>query len=483
MTQDFTLRPTKWPAIMGLGIAIQSWLPTLPGHRLHPNVTGGLVAMQIPYGLAWLLQLTQSKEQLGAHGHRARMVLATTALALMGFGLLMTLSRGAWLALGIAVGGWTVWKVARRLGLPQWISALLSALVLIGGGIALAALMSRAGLSVVATENQTEEISSLTSRLELVQRASSLVQDYPFTGLGLGRFTMVYSSYVLLIPVGFIVHAHNQLLDLALEQGLIGLAAWLAAVGRIGWDLWRYRGVKAGAAWRTGTGLSLAVMLLHGLVDDTLYGSRGALLLFVPLGMAVLACRYSGPKPQRQPVQIGSYRLRAGLAAPLALIPLAGIALIWQNQLLAAAYANLAAVGQTKAELGVYDHPQHQIQDTVRREVDLSRPMALYQRALSHDPDDGTTNRRIGQIALSLGQYELALEHLTRARAAEPRSPATQQLLGEALITNGRVEEGAKLWDELANDHGQLWARQTWYYRIEDQQRLKWFNQVLEGRE
>ena len=46
---DFTV---KYAALVALGRTLQGFLPTLPGHRLHPNVVGGILAMMVPFSAA-----------------------------------------------------------------------------------------------------------------------------------------------------------------------------------------------------------------------------------------------------------------------------------------------------------------------------------------------------------------------------------------------------------------------------------------------
>ena len=60
----------------------------------------------------------------------------------------------------------------------------------------------------------------------------ALAGDYAFTGSGLGSAMMVYSTYAMILHVGFISHAHNLFLQIALEQGLPGPAGLPGAVGR-----------------------------------------------------------------------------------------------------------------------------------------------------------------------------------------------------------------------------------------------------------
>ena len=82
----------------------------------------------------------------------------------------------------------------------------------------------------------------------------------------------------------------------------------------------------------------------------------------------------------------------------------------------------------------------------MRREIDLSSPIANYEQALALNSNNATANRRLGQIELSLGDYEEALSHLLAAYEMTPWDNATRQLLGEAYIVNGQVDDGAALW-------------------------------------
>ena len=163
---------------------------------------------------------------------------------------------------------------------------------------------------------------------------------------------------------------------------------------------------------------------------------------------------------------------------PLVVLAIMALAVGVLPPLRAAFYANLGAVGQTRAELSLYEWPTYPIQDAVRREIDLSAPVAQYEQALASDPRNATANRRLGMIELSLGEYEPALAHLTKAYAAEPGNQTTRQLLGEALIVNGEVDEGAALWSTVDNAQGQLAARQWWYEHIGEAQRAEWMRQA-----
>jgi tetratricopeptide (TPR) repeat protein len=256
-----------------------------------------------------------------------------------------------------------------------------------------------------------------------------------------------------------------------LEQGLLGLLAllWLLATA--------YWPNQQAASWRQPALASLAVLLLHGLVDDVFYGGDGAgiFLLFVPFALLARPAETSGPTAQNtSALKQAGPRLPSFLGPVLALLALAALLLLpsWQ----AALQANLGALAQTRAELAVYDWPEWPIQDALRRSsgIDLAPALAHYQTALARNPANATANRRLGQIELSLGQYEAARKHLEAAYAVAPDQRATRQLLGESYAVGGEVERAAALWRTVDTRQGQLQLRQWWYEHIGESQRAAW---------
>jgi O-antigen ligase len=477
VTHDWQAQPAKIAAVTRLGQALQAPLPEIPGDRLHPNVAGGIMAAMLPFAGWAVVQAWQGIRRDSASRRVVAglaLLLGIALLALTLLGLIMTTSRGAWLALGGALllaglwllAGWLSRGSARR---RAWLFPALLALLL---AVALGVGSLWPG-SPLAIFDLLPGRNMAFNRAALFERALTLARDYPLIGAGLGGFRMLYSTYVLLLHVGHTNHSHNLYLDVAIEQGLFALLvlAWMGMLfARAAWRALsgphhKGRGALVAAA------LSLAVILFHGLVDDPLYGSRAVLFMFVPLAFAVPFLK----RPARRRWQRWLYVL------PLALLVLA-LDMILRGPLLSLVYSNLGAVHQSQAELSVYSWPEYPGQDAVRRQVDLSRPVAEFERALELDPDNATANRRLGMIALSLGEYDAALRYLEAARAVEGRSMTVQQLLGEALIVNGRLEEGQALWAGVSNEVGQLDRRFRWYRHIKDQERMEWIRQAIDNR-
>jgi tetratricopeptide (TPR) repeat protein len=441
-----------------------TWQPDFKGYRLHPNQVGGIIAAFVP------LQVFG----LGARKHsRLLSWVAVPLLSLSAVGLLLTGARGAWLALAMIAVSWVLCLLHRRLASrgsidpPPPLSNNLRFVILVLGGLVifLALLLTPSGDWLQGIDN---------GRVNLWHNSLDLAGDYPFSGLGLASYQMPFSSYVLLLHVGYLSHAHNLLLDLWLEQGLPGLLAfaWLliAAV----------RPNQPKSYWRQPALTSLTIIFLHGLVDDAFYGydGLGILLLFVPLALLVRPVARSGPASRlaATPVQPGP-RLAPFLWPMLVLSALAGLLILpaWRAEL----QANLGALTQTRAELSVYGWPEWPIQDALRRssEIDLTPALAHYRAALAQNPANLTANRRLGQIELSLGQYEAARQHLEAAYAVAPEQRATRQLLGESYAVAGEVDQAATLWRSVEMGQSQLSLRQWWYDHIGESQRAVWIEE------
>ena len=441
---------------------VASWQPDLPGHRLHPNVAAGLIAALIPL-------------QIAAVGRKPA---AIPLVALSAIGLLMTASRGAWLALAVAGTGWIVWRASERTGWTParrafWLG-LLTAIALAGA------------LLIAWSIRGSELIRPAAQRLALLQNSLDLALDTPFTGIGLAGYQMAYSSYVLLLHVGHTIHSHNLPVNLWLEQGILGPVSltWLVVAA-----VWT---VRRPSFWREAALASLAVILIHGMVDDAFYGSRGVILFFIPF--ALLARGEFGRQSEAgQTVPAApARRILAGRGTLLLAVFAAAVmvsALLPGTR--AAFQADLGALAQTRAELSVYRWPEWPIQDALRRPlpgaaqpavqpVDLGPAVARYLAALALDPANVAANRRLGQIELSRGQYEAARRHLEAAYGAAPGQRATRQLLGESYALAGDAAGAAALWRTVDLGQGQLPAREWWYGAIGETANQQRITQAIE---
>lgn len=462
-TNDWASQPVKVPVLLLIGERIASWLPSLGGHRITPNVAGGMLATLLPF----FVPLVRRRE--GPPWLRGFWLLCAAAAAL---GWLLAASRGAWLAVGVALMLWLAWH-----GIGRWAERAAAAGMVWRTRLLALALVILIGAIVVLLAGYTllrdglPGSGALANRLGLVRDSGLLARDYVFTGVGLGMYQMHLAIYTLLLHVGYIINSHNLFLDLLIEQGILGLAAYLgiALVGAV-MALSAMRRASSSLTWILEAGVaSLLVGLTHGLVDDVLYGSRGVFLLLAPLGVISSAAHLARVWARAAHGEGGSQPSGLAFRRGMWLFSLfAGVlalgAMGWRP-LLGALYANLGAVSQARVELAVYDQERFHdpTLDQVRQREDLSRAERWFGLALIRNPANATARQRLASIALARGTYEEALMHMATAWQGGRRDSVTRLLLGDALVALGHVEEAAETvrglkWAKSRLD-GQAWSR------------------------
>lgn len=481
VSHDWNAYPPKFMILSNLGPSLQSFLPIRNLATFHPNVMAAVLAVLMPFSAAAVSIEWRIKKGSGLT------FLSLLLFIIVLFGLLLTTARGAWIALsvGIILVGW--WWVTGQLPVRQkrnrkilFIGIPVTFIVLLVIGLVW---IAKGWIDLVEWLPDTE--ASLL-RMELYLKSLTLLNDYFAFGAGLDSFMMQYSSYALLSHVGFSTHSHNLYIDVVIEQGIVALLSllwmWLLAGEAIlrllsddrsnqSSETETYKvldnhqetleksvaidnqGITLGAA-----GISLLVLILSGLVDDAIYNSRAVILFFLPLAFTV---------PQLKNMPVLARRKKLGLVSLVVGLVLMAV-IVWWRPITSRFISNLAAVRQSQIELGLYSWPEYPIQDAVRRQVDLEQVIAGYERAMELDSSNASANRRLGQIELSLGRYEAALEHLTNAYEIFPGDNATRQLLGEALIVSGHVEAGRKAWQGINQEQNQLALREYWYSYLGD---------------
>ncbi len=80
--------------------------------------------------------------------------------------------------------------------------------------------------------NRISTLGLANNRLELAEVSLRIIADYPITGSGAGTFRWIFPLYKDVRFGGlFYEHAHNDFLEIAIEQGIVGLLIFLTLVG------------------------------------------------------------------------------------------------------------------------------------------------------------------------------------------------------------------------------------------------------------
>ena len=485
---DFSAAPAEPAVLVPLGLWLNHLapIPRLAQVLPNANVIAGMLAVAVPFCLGLISWTSRRLYQGDKNKGGLWLVFGSCVLALLALllGLALSGSLGAWSALAIAAGLWLAKSGATSLATRlQLAPSTLHKILKVAGIIAALAIVLVYGLVLARSlpRPALAEGGTLATRASLYRNTFFLAQDYIFSGAGLGSFQMVYSTYSLLIPVGFLPHAHHWYLEVWFEQGLIGLISVLWLLGAAAHLATRRDGPDRQPSWLgSAAAWAIVVLALHGLIDAPLYGSRSTIFLLVPFGLLVAGRRgtRSVDAPAPKPAAYHSNQVRVSRIVPLLLLLV--IAWIGRRPILAAAYANLGALEQTRIELQNYSWPAWSFQDEIRQQADLNAAAGAFRQALHHQPSNATANRRLGMIALADGDYAQALAYLEVAYSATPGDNATRQLLGEAFIANGRVDEGVALWQTVDRTQRRLEIRNWWYEYCEDETRAGWMNQAIQ---
>jgi O-Antigen ligase len=450
LSADWSVRLGKLPVfdpLLRVMLAIQ---PPLPPFPYNTNTAGGILAMCVPLLLGLALEERQ--------GTGLRRMLFGAA-GVTGLGLLLSLSRGAWAATALVAMlggiGWLIDYRRRSRRNPTPARRSLSALWLV------AIVLAPSMVYLLSRWIPFEPVFAFFS----ANRGSfaetlQLVRDTWLTGIGFDGFPLAFSTYTLLLHVPFITHAHSLFLDIALYHGALGLLSFVGmsvvALLMGGLSVRRSPLLYAGVA-------SLAVVLFHGMVDDPFHGDRDFLpLLFVPFG--VIFGQYVS-ETGRRPVRPATWRPALALGAAFTAL---GATLLVPTPPIAAFHASFGALRQTQIELSVYadgGNTRWGIPDAVRlaQRDRLVEAIAHYREALRIDPANETANRRLGQIELTLAQYDAARTYLTRAYQADPLARNTRLLLGEAMAIGGDESRAAELWRAVVRRDEALGIREAWH--------------------
>jgi len=279
----------KIPVLSRISALLPGGLLILPGSNagVHPNRLAGILLFLVPFFLAlllgWLL-LRRSRR-----GLILWLVLFLAVAAL----LLLTQSRTSWLA---ALGSGFVLLVLWGLLLPGQHRLR----PFVRGAVILMLLAGMAGVFIIgpdrlqsvwddpAQQTAVGNLGSIGFRQEVWRWGITAVQDFPFTGTGLGTFSQVARRFypVNVAPNYDISHAHNLYLQTALDLGLPGLITYLALILLTVVMAWQT------AKWNerlrplvVGYLAVLAAIHIFGLTDALVLGSKPTLIFWIILGI------------------------------------------------------------------------------------------------------------------------------------------------------------------------------------------------------
>ena len=287
-------------------------LPSAPDSGINPNQLAGALVLYMPIAVAGVVGWWRERWWWPA-------LLALGGLGLAFGTLVLTQSRSGWLggAAGLVALAMLVGLASRKRRLQVLAVALPFVLIMVVGAF----LVLRPDVVTQflnASGGTTGEI-SLSGRPEIWSRAIYAIQDFPFTGTGLGTFRRVVNLLYPLFTVGpdtDIAHAHNMFLQVAVDVGLPGLIAYLALLELAGVVAWGAARRGSGAVRSLGLGLFAGLIALHiyGLTDAIALGSKPGLVFWMALGLIAVLPRVT--EAAVNPVELTKLTEHAGGSLP-----------------------------------------------------------------------------------------------------------------------------------------------------------------------
>ena len=257
---------------------------TAVGFFANANHMATLLVVTLPF----LAAIAASARRASMQRYSAVLALTIGAALLMLVGLAL---NGSLAGYGLAL---PVVAASALIILPSG-SRLRVGVVVLAGALLVAAVVGLEATSIGSSKLGSDATTSVQSREDILATTSRAMRDFLPFGSGLGSFRQVYQLYERPdeVTTTYVIHAHNDYAELALETGVAGillmvlfLAWWAVAV----WRVWRT--AEAGPFARAAS-IASAAMLVHSLVDFPL--RTAAMSACFAMCLALLADRRAPP--------------------------------------------------------------------------------------------------------------------------------------------------------------------------------------------
>ncbi len=263
----------------------------LVGTFKAPNYLGAYLALSLPFVIGFFVASWQSPRK---QKHGIWIIFAFGAVVvLMAVNLALTLTRGAWVGVAVAILGVSLYLVVSSFSKLKSVGGLLKRVLI---GVILITTVLGASVHLMPQHIKTRfdtmierPAGFMGERPQWWRISLELMQKYPITGVGMGRFRheAKLNAPPDLHDVPF--HAHNIYLHIAVEQGILSLLLFLWMVGLFWKQIWGIRSntENAGYFWRMGAFIGGSGFLISTLVygtADYIFHHRSFLLFWFIIG-------------------------------------------------------------------------------------------------------------------------------------------------------------------------------------------------------
>jgi O-antigen ligase len=264
-----------------------AYLDSATGTFVNRNHFAGFLAATLPMGVGLVVATARRLRSrarsraglvvaLGSDGSKALLLglLAMCATA----GLLLSFSR-AGTALGLAaIAGTAVvalrGRTVHRVGAIVLVMAIAAVPLIDLGADRLIGRYAATG----------EEVRGSGGRIDVARDTLRMIAAFPAAGTGFGTFTWAYPAFSSPQVRLHFTHAHDDLLQLAAEGGLVSLGLFAVVLGAVVQRIVRVLR-KGGDPVAAGAAFGLSALLVHGLVDFNFHIPANAAMAAILAGV------------------------------------------------------------------------------------------------------------------------------------------------------------------------------------------------------
>jgi O-antigen ligase len=254
------------------------------GFFANANHMATLLVVSLPF----LAALLASARRLSPQRYSALAAILAGAGLVVIVGIALNGSLAGYLLALPVIAASLLIVIPPRSTFRRWAAAIAALCLVVALGALEASSIRPAGFGAEAS-------TSVNSRQEILETTTAAASDFMPFGSGVGTFRQVYRMYEdpAHVTATYVIHAHNDYAELALEAGIPGilllllfLAWWAAAVRRV------WSSAEAGPYARAGS-IASAAILAHSLVDFPL--RTAAISVIFASCLALLADRRPTP--------------------------------------------------------------------------------------------------------------------------------------------------------------------------------------------
>jgi putative inorganic carbon (hco3(-)) transporter len=276
----------KFPMFVPLTAMLPSVIRGVPGAEegFNPNAVAGCLVLFIPLQCVLLFSGTAKWMFVRRPSFWIRWAMFTAQLFLLALtsgAILLMQSRSAWFGLAVAAVAILMWHA-------RWTRLVIVGLV----GVAAVMFGSTIGPRLVAGEPR-EPMDGMVERVEIWSGALRGIQEFAVTGMGMNTFRRmvpVLAPALVADPDARMPpHAHNHLLQVALDLGIPGLIAYTSTWMLTAWLLvvaYRRCADTTLRAFAAGLGAGLIAHFIFGLTDVIPLGAKVGILFWLAMGLA-----------------------------------------------------------------------------------------------------------------------------------------------------------------------------------------------------